>query len=214
MNNKPVIAWTDFYQELADKLLPYRDDRRALVEKLKEVHSSLGLTLPTLDNVSPVIDIDPFTFFGTFNKGIKNERRTAILSAMKQEFGLKSAVPDTFEGIPVLMNLSANFFRFSNSPDRGEHDIDNLWAAFSDALAYADHQTESSYQAFSTSFDAVHRMKGNNFKLTMGLYWIRPYAYINLDERNRWYILERSGLPQELADEIGRMKKVPPPKTT
>lgn len=210
MDNQPIIAWTDFYQELADKLLPYRDDRRALIEKLEAIYASLGIKLPTLDDASPLIDIDPFTFFGVFNKGITNKNRTAILNAMKQEFGLKSAAPDTFDGIPVLNNLNATYYRFSSDPDRGEQDIDNLWAAFSDALAFADHKTTSNYQALSASFDAVRRLKGNRWKLTMGLYWVRPYAYINLDSRNQWYIVTQSGFPQELVDEIDRMQEVPP----
>ena len=32
----------------------------------------------------------------------------------------------TFDGIPVLNNLNATFYRFVGDPDRGEHDIDNI----------------------------------------------------------------------------------------
>lgn len=210
MEKQPTFAWTALYQELADKLLVYRDDRGALISKLETVYSSLGKKMPKLDSVSTLPDIDPFTFFGVFNKGITDKNRIAVLRAMREEFGLTAAVPETFDGIPVLNNLNATYYRFTGDPERGEHDIDNLWMAFSDGLAFADDESTSNRQSFCASFDAVRGLKGNRWKLTMGLYWMRPYAYINLDSRNRWYIDERSGLPQELIDDINRMQEVPP----
>ena len=35
MEMKAYLGWVDFYMELADKLLPYKNDRKTLIEKNK-----------------------------------------------------------------------------------------------------------------------------------------------------------------------------------
>ena len=35
METKAYLGWVDFYMELADKLLPYKNDRKTLIEKNK-----------------------------------------------------------------------------------------------------------------------------------------------------------------------------------
>ena len=35
METKAYLGWVDFYMELADKLLPYKNDRKTLIEKIK-----------------------------------------------------------------------------------------------------------------------------------------------------------------------------------
>lgn len=209
-DNQAQFDWIPIYQELADALLPYRGDRAALIAKLEAIYASLSKALPKLDSVVPPVDIDPFTLFGVFNKGITDKNRVVLLSALKREFGLASEVPASFDGIPVLNNLNATFYRFTGDSERGEGDIENLWAAFAAALAHADEPTDANRAAFCKAFDAVRGLKGNRWKLTMGLYWVRPYAYLNLDSRNRWYIDERSGLPRELADSVAGLSDVPP----
>ena len=68
------------------------------------------MKLPKLDDAGELTDIDPFTVFGLFNKGITNANRISILKGFKDEFGLESAIPESFDGIPVLNNLSATFY--------------------------------------------------------------------------------------------------------
>ena len=63
-------AWIRFYMEFADKLRHI--DRKELIERIKKVYASIGMRLPTLERGGDVIDIDPFTIFGLFNKGITN----------------------------------------------------------------------------------------------------------------------------------------------
>lgn len=62
--------WIDFYTEFATKLLPFKADRKALIQKIYAVYSMVGMSVPKLESGDEVIDIDPFTIFGTFNKGI------------------------------------------------------------------------------------------------------------------------------------------------
>lgn len=43
----------------------------------------------------------------------------------------------------------------------------------------------------------------------MALYWIRPYEYINLDSRNRWYICNPQNMPADYIESIGVFEAVP-----
>lgn len=90
------------------------------------------MRLPTLERGGDVVDIDPFTIFGLFNKGITNTNRINIITGFAKEFGVIAAVPENFDGIPVLNNQSATFYYFLG--DRGERDIDNLWDFFCAAI--------------------------------------------------------------------------------
>lgn len=79
--------------------------------------------------------------------------------------------PSDFDGVPLLNPLNATFYRFTGDSDRGERDVDNLWTCFAAALAYADHTDENSRRTFVHAYDAVRDLKGNRWKLTMGLFW-------------------------------------------
>ena len=176
--------WIDFYTEFATKLLPFKTDRKALIQKIYAVYDTAGMSVPKLESGDEIIDIDPFTIFGTFNKGITNANRIAILNGIASEFDVSAAVPSNFGGIPVLNNLKATFCGFKD--DRKENDIDNLWSLFETSLVLADEDTEENRQKFSKVYDKVHDQLCIRWNITMGLYWIRPYTFINLDSRNRW----------------------------
>jgi len=186
---KNQFAWTSFYMEFADKLLSYKNNRPRLLELLKDVYEDLGLRYPfTEKDGMPIDDICPFTVFGCFNKGISNENRTALIKGISGKLGVKTAVPTEFDGIPVLNNMRAWFFSFKS--ERKEDDISNLWDVFEAGINYADNPSEVSKSAFIACYDKVRRQHGIKWNLTMGLYWIRPFSYLNLDERNRSYLTQ------------------------
>lgn len=153
MDTKSYINWVNFYMELADKLIPFKNNRKKLIEKIKNIYTSINMRLPKLEADNNLIDIDPFTIFGLFNKGISNANRTTILKGFSQEFSVGSSVPNSFEGIPVLNNMSATFYYFIG--DRQENDIENLWQLFVLALEYANTHSESSKKAFIEAYDMV-----------------------------------------------------------
>ena len=188
MENIEYSAWVTFYTELATKLQPYRMDRGTLIAKIYQIYESNNMKAPILDSEEKVADIDPFTVFGLFNKGITDARRIAFLRGLADAFAVTAAVPERFDGVPVLNNLNATFYRFTNDPERGDLDMEHLWALFSAALQFADSPSPEYRNAFVGAFDEVKDIKGNRWKLTMALYWIRPFTYINLDSRNRWYL--------------------------
>lgn len=119
--------WINFYSELATKLLSFKNDRKTLIEKIKSVYTSIDMKIPKLDSGEEIIDIDPFTVFGLFNKGITNSNRLSIITGIANEFGIEAKIPDNFDGIPVLNNLKATFYGFDK---RKENDIEHLWELF------------------------------------------------------------------------------------
>lgn len=89
MNQEENFEWIDFYSELADKIAPYRSRRSELIKIIEAAYAQMGMRLPKLDNGEPT-DIDPFTVFGLFNKGIKDENRTKIAIQLATALGMSS----------------------------------------------------------------------------------------------------------------------------
>ncbi len=209
MENIEYSAWVTFYTELATKLQPYRMDRGTLIAKIYQIYESNNMKAPILDSEEKVADIDPFTVFGLFNKGITDARRIAFLRGLADAFAVTAAVPERFDGVPVLNNLNATFYRFTNDPERGDLDMEHLWALFSAALQFADSPSPEYRNAFVGAFDEVKDIKGNRWKLTMALYWIRPFTYINLDSRNRWYLKNPKNITEECIEKINHINSMP-----
>ena len=115
MNVTDNFKWTLFYEAFADNLLAYQTNRQALIEKIKAAYKGLDLPLPKLEqDDTPLTDIDPFTVFALFNKGLGDDKRKTIISAFKKEFSIEADVPDDFSGIPVVFNTKAVFYGFKD----------------------------------------------------------------------------------------------------
>ena len=192
------FVWVNFYKEFASKLLAYKNNRGELVEKVKAIYAETGINMPTLEKDNQLVDIDPFTVFGLFNKSSMREaNRIKIITAVRKIFDVVTAVPDSFDSIPVLNNQNATFYYFIDS--RGDEDIDDLWNLFDSALKYAADPSADNRDVLSKYFDLVINKKGNgNSKITMGLYWISPNSFLNLDSRNEWYIYESGKIPADI----------------
>ena len=212
MGESNQFDWVDFYKELSIKLLQYKDNREELIEKVRKIYEITGINLPTLEKDNQIIDIDPFTFFGLFNKKLTDANRLSILKVIAELFDVKAPVPTAFDSIPVLNPQNATFYYFI--PDRGDDDIQDLWELFDAALAYAKNPTPETIAQVSKYFDRCINKKGNgNSKITMGLYWIAPNALLNLDQRNTWYIYESGKLPEELVKTLPEIEaKIPSEK--
>ena len=128
--------WVKFYSAFADKLLEYETNRKFLLEKLQNIFNGLGMKFQKLEEDDSVVDIDPFTVFGMFNKGLSEANRISIIKAFAKEFDIDRTIeiPTVFDGIPTLNNLKAVFFGWT----RQDSDINNLWLLFRTAIEYAD----------------------------------------------------------------------------
>lgn len=204
-NQEADYQWVEFYSEFADVLLTYKNNRTELITKIRDVFGMANLKFPKLEADDKVEDVDPFTIFALFNKGITDGNRIRILNAISKVFGVQSDVPVAFDGIPVVNNLRATFYGFRG--DRGEHDIDNLWEVFDNAIHYADSLTEPYKSNLIKYYDIVKKQKCVNWNITMGLYWIRPNTFINLDSRNREFISDVDNMPHYFTASIANLSK-------
>ena len=178
MKQNAKFTWIPFYQELADKLLKFKNDRKSLLNIL------LGLDYGYIKSIFdkkdyPVKDIDPFSVFSIFNKKMSEEKRLDVASYFKESFDIKSELPLDFCGVPVIHPLMALFF----AREDAMNDIQPLWDLFEIAINYKDEE-------FIDKFDIVRKQKCIKWNITMGLFWIRPYDYIALDANNRAYLSE------------------------
>lgn len=193
------LEWIDFYTELATKLLLFKEDRITLIQKIRNVYLSMNRKMPKLGYHEEIIDLDPFTIFGLFNKNRRNVRRIMILNSIGKEFELDSKIPNNLDGIPILhSNQKVNFYDVKS--DHVKEDINTLWAFFEAALLLADSNTEINREKFSILYNKIQEWRGIKWNMISGLYWIRPYFYINLDPINIQYIKnieQKENIPKE-----------------
>ena len=194
--------WVDFYKEFANTLLQYKNNREILIEKVKKIYDLTDIDIPTLERNKQLVDIDPFTIFGLFNKSSMTvDNRNKIISTVANLFDIKAPIPTSFDGIPLLNNQNATYYYFIDK--RENDDIDTLWELYKSALIYANDSSSKNTSTLSRYFDLAINKKGNgNSKITMGLYWIAPTHFLNLDQRNTWYIYESGKMPTDLVDSL------------
>ena len=201
MKEQNQFDWVDFYKEFAIILLDYKGKRIELIDKVKAIYQDAGIKMPTLEKDNNIVDIDPFTVFGLFNKKLKDDNRIKILSAIKNLFDVKAQVPTSFDSLPVLNPQNSTFYYFVGKRD--EEDIEILWSLFASAISYTKSPMEDNLKTLSHYFDLAINKKGNgNSKITMGLYWIAPDTFLNLDSRNEWYIYKSGKIPTNIVEEL------------
>jgi 5-methylcytosine-specific restriction enzyme B len=182
------FTWIPFYKELAEELVEWQSRQDELLGFLEELRARDFIVTPLMDKdgegaVFPLDEIDPFTFFGSFNRQITDQNRIANLLEMKRFFQLESELPSDFMGIPVLSNMSSWFISYQGKRKPG--DVDRLWKIFE--LALREKEPLQS-EAFRYAFDEALEVRKTNVNLTMGLFWIRPESFLNIDQVNRSYL--------------------------
>lgn len=183
--------WTKFYTEFADKLLQYKNNRQELIKIIKSVFNDMNINLP------PMIksDIDPFSVFGLFTNQ-KKYKDKKTLSKIAENIAGKIKVEAKYSkpiGVPLLHPTNIIFPATTKTININPVDIDNLWNILEAAINYEKHETDQNKEEFIKAYnDALSSIDGVRLgKLTMGLYWIRPFKYINLDGKNEIFIKDK-----------------------
>ncbi len=181
------FTWIPLYQELARELTRWENRQEQLISFLEELRTEGFVITPLYDKDSDgarslLREIDPFTFFGVFNRRIGYEQRVAILAQIKTYFKLESELPEDFDGVPFLNNMKSWFV--SDQLSRRVDDVHKLWRVFQLALQ----ENPLDNEEFSQAFDEALTVKQTNVNLTMGLFWIRPNTFLSLDQTNRTYL--------------------------
>lgn len=170
-----AYTWIPFYKELSQKLLQFRDDRQPLIDWIySNIKSEYIKHLKDDPDGRRVGDIDPFTVYAIFNRGIAHDKRIEICQKFRDYLNVSASVPNDFDGIPVMNSQRSNFMAFANKREDG--DIERLWNVFEDAVLGRD--IEKSYNALEYQYLV-------KFNLTLGLFWIRPDLYLPLDSRSQ-----------------------------
>lgn len=197
--NKNIFTWVPFFEELADCLLKYKNNRKELIALVKQAHELVGKSLPKIESDNNNIpDIDPFTIYALFNRGKQSTNsRSQICEGYKRTFGIKSDVPTDFSGIPVYAYNQYCFYRYINDPKRVKNCFELLWALFESAIEYSRDSLNS--QRFSECFEKSLNLPMVGFaKLTMGLYQMRPTTYVNIDKINVPLIETKIKIPRDI----------------
>ena len=178
-------TWIPFYKEFANKLLDFRNDRKALLKIIYDHRKELLANyLHDQDGENDLCpDIDPFTVFGLFNRGITPDNRRNSISLLKNLLNINASVPTGFEGIPVLNNQKSHFFGFKKH--RKKDDIENLWALFEKVVKNED---------FENEYNRVIKQYLIKVNITMALFWIRPEDFLAFDSQNRNYVKTKYGI--------------------
>jgi 5-methylcytosine-specific restriction protein B len=194
-----TFDWVPFYKELVQKIRTLGTDRETFLKKVKEVvefNTKLGYKTPT-----PLNFVDPFSVFGIFNRDIAYENRKKLVTKVKDVFDIDAVAPENFNGIPVAQCQDFNYLFFDlDEQDKpsANTDADTLWDLYESALKYADNPTDAGPEKVGIYFDKALKIKKiGTPKLTVGLFWIAPEVFLNLDGRNVWYIYESTELPSD-----------------
>ena len=90
--------------------------------------------------------------------------------------------------------------------ERKEDDIENLWKLFESALDYVSSPTSDKLVSLSRCFDIAINIKYNGkSKITMGLFWINPDVYLNLDDLNVNYIYNSGNIPASVVENLPKI---------
>lgn len=179
------FTWIPYYKEFAERLMQFQKNRKQLLDLIYNNRDELlAKYLHDQGGEGDLLeDIDPFTVFGLFNRGIKHENRINSAKLFKNILDIKANIPKDFEGIPVLNNQKSHFFGFRSH--RGKNDIQNLWDLFIKVV---------NDENFEEEYNTVIKQFIIKVNITMGLFWIRPEKFLALDRTNRQYLKEQYGI--------------------
>ncbi len=183
------FTWIPIYSEIARKVLAFESRQDELLDLLREMRSE-GMKVILLNDRDAegarisLEEIDPFTFFASFNRTSSVSGRQAMLAKIKGAWDLSSAVPDDFDGIPLAN--AQNSWSFGYREGRGEGDVGLLWRVAKAAIG-------ASWRSFDWGlFDQALGIRQMGFaKLTTSLFWVEPMGFLPGDKHTEAYFRQR-----------------------
>jgi 5-methylcytosine-specific restriction endonuclease McrBC GTP-binding regulatory subunit McrB len=171
-------TWRPFFRELAVRLLEFQARQPELVDILRVAGISI-----VHDEGEPLVVMDPFTVFALINKHSKLETVQGILRHLKAALQLEADVPADLLGVPTITPFGAWFFPYRSQ--RQPSDLPTLWELARQAVTGA-----LEPETFAAGLRIRHVKLA---KLTQGLFWLNPDAFLALNSVNIPY-LEARGL--------------------
>lgn len=189
METTTAYSWVPVFERIATALLAFANKRQQLIQSVVKEFESQELKIPKWSNNGIPTDIDPFTLLGCINRNkMTVPNRAAYAHALAHALGINADGLKDFVGIPVLDPRKAAFYEWEALEAPEAQEINNLWKLFQSAIELADTPTLANERTFAEWFDKVEQQPQVRWNLTMGLYWIRPNYFVNLDSLNRTYL--------------------------
>lgn len=170
------LNWPTFFHELAQNLLAFEDRQTELVQWLRDA----GVRVQH-DEGQPLEVLDPFSFFSLILKRQSDEAVATILQQVKPRLGVQAEVPTDLTGVPWSNPLSTLFFGYRSR--RQPADLPTLWALARQAV-----QGQPNAETFEQAL-AIHQVALP--KLTQGLFWLNPSAFLPLNSVINPYLESR-----------------------
>lgn len=173
--------WVPFYEEMAKRLLDYRDRQSELVGILAD--SKVGGLADQNPKKEPVLltEIDPLTFIALVNKQSQNER-VRILSVVKEKLGISAPAPKQFLGVPSTNARQSWLFPYKFERKAG--DVGKLWDLFEEVMS-GQPLTDAAMAAAQSVKFAGHA------KLTQAIFRAAPTRYFPVDGQTSSYLFRR-----------------------
>lgn len=178
-----LFTWMPIQEEAVRRLMGFRDNRNELIKVMQAMRAEGLSTISFGDQPEKGVksevmrDIDPFTFLANFNRGLTDEKRTALWRYLAGLWNLKSPLPKDYSGIPLVLLVGSWFIPWEYL--RKPSDVDSLWELAARALKGPENIDDKLFQRCL----AIHTV--GLAKLTMGLFWLDPKTYLALDSKNK-----------------------------
>jgi 5-methylcytosine-specific restriction enzyme B len=198
-----MFSWQPIYREIADRVFQMESQQGELLRLIADI---AGRNLPVgslKDRLQdgtevPLGEIDPFTFFATFNRGQSDTSRKAILTVIKDAWNLRSPLPEDFHGIPVVNAMASWYFGYSSI--RNADDVPALWRLAREVMSKSPDELDPGLIDRCTAIHSVGLPK-----ITMGMFWLRPDTYIAVDQKNIW-LFSAKGLKLDVWNGAGYLR--------
>ncbi len=176
-----LYSWIPFFEEMAEKLLQYEDRQLELIQMLKDIGITSGLSDKDETGKIELTEIDPFSFFCFFTK-FGEDKRTELLSKVKPLLNIEAAVPHHFGGVPTAQAQNVKLFSYKNK--RTKQDIPLLWELFKKALQQ---------NIDDDLFDKVLKINGvGKVSITQNLFYIKPDIYFPIDSQTAYFLKSKN----------------------
>lgn len=178
-----MFTWRPILSEIVQTLPEYQFTNSQLVKlmvrmKEQDLKVSAYLDQDAEGNEFQLEELDPFTFLAILNRGLTIPNRIALFSFLKDEWALKSRLPEDFSGLP-LANLQKSWF-MPFKYKREQNHVPTLWKLFAHVVNLPDSNSLN-----TKLFDQCKALHGIGVAyLTMGMFWTRPDRWLSVDSRN------------------------------
>lgn len=191
MNSK--YTWVPVFNDIAYKLLEFKNNRTRLVEIMYEILEELNLFNESNEKNCnfdkykgqrcKYDDFDPFSFMNRLALySFKN--REGFIQKFQEKTKMAINIPEDYDGVPSVNPQLSCMLQFKD--DRKENDINDFWEFFEIALKYS--EDESYKNEFIKYYDICVNKPNCKFNISSCLFRLNGNFYASLDQTNRDYL--------------------------